>query len=99
MVPTCPILDLDYPQVRIKFCLPVKMRIDLRLSGSRRIQMGDPVPAFHSCIDAGWRWSKQSGGAIQTIDLNENRTRIIVAVPYYDCRGTRDCAGSQIGTN
>jgi hypothetical protein len=81
MVPTFPILDLDDPQVRIELRLPVEMCIDLSLSGSGRIQVRDPLAVLHPWIDASWRWPEQTGATIQTVNLNENRARVIVPVP------------------
>src|ERR1043166_8543517 len=98
-MPAVAVLDLDDPGIRIETDFARELFFDLRLRHRRISQSARESPvARPRLVKHGLRCrDEQFGRAIETAELDEDRTRLFGAAPTHRCKQALDVAPPDIG--
>lgn len=85
-MPTVAILDLDEPKVGIKVRLAAEVEFGLALANALRRQTRRPAPVALSAAKTRGSRTEEQARAVKAIDLDEDRTGVVIAVAHDDSR-------------
>lgn len=90
------VLHLDDPNVAVELGLAGKIGIDIRLGRLWPVQMSNPLALELAGVETGRRGAEQPRRSVEAIDLDEDGTGVVVAMPHDDGRRSGGRAAADI---